>query len=387
MSWLTGLDLLDGAGVQRNMALRVAVDRLAEVAAFDGQKGTDLSEGGARALVTPGLFDLQVNGGAGLMLGDCRTPADVLAIAAAHWASGTAAILPTLISDRPEVTARVIDLVAAAQAQAPGALPGLHLEGPHLAIAGAHDPACLRPMTDTDLALYAEARARLGRLLITVAPEVVPPAQIAALTAAGVTVALGHTACDHGLAESAYAAGAVMATHLFNAMSGLHHRAPGLVGATLDRGAPFGLIADGVHVDPAVLRVALRASPGAAVLVSDAMAVAGIGAERFTLAGREVLRQNGRLELADGTLAGADLTLVQAVENVAGWLFAGIEEVAPMAFDAPARVLGMDPPELAEGAAARLLVWRGGRAVARVDGGGVLPVMDGQVPGLPGLPG
>ncbi|MCT4684565.1 MAG: N-acetylglucosamine-6-phosphate deacetylase, partial [Roseicyclus sp.] len=250
MSWLTGLDLLDGAGMQRNMALRVAGDRLAEVAAFDGQEGTDLSEGGARALVTPGLFDLQVNGGAGLMLGDCVTPQDVLAIAAAHWASGTAAILPTLISDRPEVTARVIDLVAAAQTQAPGALPGLHLEGPHLAVAGAHDPACLRPMTDTDLALYAEARARLGHLLITVAPEVVPPSQIVEMTAAGITVALGHTACDHALAASAFDAGAVMATHLFNAMSGLHHRAPGLVGATLDRGAPFGLIADGVHVDP-----------------------------------------------------------------------------------------------------------------------------------------
>jgi N-acetylglucosamine-6-phosphate deacetylase len=384
VSWLTGLDLLDGAGMQRNMALRVAGDRLAEVAAFDGQKGVDLSEGGARALVTPGLFDLQVNGGAGRMLGDCQTPQDVLAIAAAHWASGTAAILPTLISDRPEVTARVIDLVAAAQTQAPGALPGLHLEGPHLAVAGAHDPACLRPMTDTDLALYAEARARLGHLLITVAPEVVPPSQIAELTAAGITVALGHTACDHGLAESAYEAGAVMATHLFNAMSGLQHRAPGLVGATLDRGAPFGLIADGVHVDPAAVRVALRASPGAAVLVSDAMAVAGTTADRFTLAGREVLRRNGRLELADGTLAGADLTLVAAVENIAGWLFAGIDEVAPMAFDAPARVLGMEAPKLAEGAAARLLVWRGGRAVARVDGAGVLPVKHGQVPGLPG---
>jgi N-acetylglucosamine-6-phosphate deacetylase len=236
-------------------------------------------------------------------------------------------------------------------------------------------------MTDADLALYAAARARLGHLLITVAPEVVPPAQIAELTAAGITVALGHTACDHELAASAFDAGAVMATHLFNAMSGLHHRAPGLVGAVLDRGVPFGLIADGIHVHPAALRVALTASPGAAVLVSDAMAVAGIGAESFTLAGREVLRRNGRLELADGTLAGADLTLVQAAENVAGWMFAGIEEVAPMAFDAPARVLGMAPPEVSAGGVARLLVWRGARAVARVEGGRVLPVMRGQSPG------
>jgi N-acetylglucosamine-6-phosphate deacetylase len=201
------------------------------------------------------------------------------------------------------------------------------------------------------------------------------------MTAAGITVALGHTACDHDLAENAFATGAVMATHLFNAMSGMHHRAPGLVGATLDRGAAFGLIADGVHVHPATLRVAMTASPGAAVLVSDAMAVAGTDADRFTLAGREVLRRNGRLELANGTLAGADLTLVQAVESVAGWMFAGTEEVAPMAFDAPARVLGMAPPELAEGGLARLLVWRGGSAVARIDGDQVLPVMRGPLPG------
>ncbi|MBF9060919.1 N-acetylglucosamine-6-phosphate deacetylase [Rhodobacterales bacterium HKCCSP123] len=377
MSRLTGLDLLDGTGLRRNMALRVAGGRLAEVAAFDGQKGTDLSEGGARALVTPGLFDIQVNGGAGRLLGDCRTPAEVLEMAEAHWATGTAALLPTLITDGPEVTARVIDLVAAAQAEAPDALPGLHLEGPHIAVAGAHDPGRLRPMTDADLALYAEARARLGHLLITVAPEVVPPARIAELTALGIRVALGHTGCDQDLAAAAFDAGAVMATHLFNAMSGLHHRAPGLVGATLDRGAPFGLIADGVHVHPAALRVALRASPGAAVLISDAMAVAGTAADRFALAGREVLRRNGRLELADGTLAGADLTLVQAVENVARWSFAGIEEIAPMAFDAPARVLGMAPPELAEGGTTRLLVWRGGRGVARIDGDRLTPVTPG----------
>jgi N-acetylglucosamine-6-phosphate deacetylase len=372
MTWLTGLDLLDGMGLRRNMALRIAGDRLAEVAPLDGQAGTDLSEAGARALVTPGLVDLQVNGGAGRMLGDCSTPDEVLEIAAAHWTTGTAAILPTLISDRPEVVARVIDLVAAAQAAAPEAILGLHLEGPHIAVPGAHDPACLRPMTESDLALYAAARARLGHLLITVAPEVVSPARIAAMRAAGIAVALGHTACDHDLAGAAFEAGAVMATHLFNAMSGLHHRAPGLVGATLDRGRPFGLIADGVHVHPAALRIALDASPGAAVLVSDAMAVAGTGAERFTLAGREVLRRDGRLELADGTLAGADLTLVQAVENVATWIFAGIEEVAPMAFDAPARVLGMAPPEVGAGSLARLLVWHGGRAVARVDGDEVL---------------
>jgi N-acetylglucosamine-6-phosphate deacetylase len=374
MTWFTGLDLLDGGGTRRNMALRVAGDRLAEVAPFDGQDGTDLSQGGRRALVSPGLVDLQVNGGGGRMLADCTTPAEILEIAAAHRATGTDALLPTLVSDTPEAVERVVDLVAAAQARAPGAILGLHLEGPHLAVAGAHDPGRLRPMTRADLKTYAAARARLGRLLLTVAPEVVPPARIAELSEAGVTVALGHTACDHDAATAAFAAGAVMATHLFNAMSGLQHRAPGLVGAVLDGGHRFGLVADGIHVHPAALRIALAASPTGAVLVSDAMAPAGTAAAGFTLGGRSVHRRDGRLELADGTLAGADLTLARAVANVARWRFAPVAEVVPMALDAPYHVLDLPAPGLRTGAAASLLVWRDGRAEARIDGPDLAPL-------------
>jgi N-acetylglucosamine-6-phosphate deacetylase len=374
MTWFTGADLLDAGGTRRNMALRIEGDSLAEVTPFDGQGGTDLSQDGRRALVSPGLVDLQVNGGAGRMLADCTTPDHVLAIAAAQWQTGTAAILPTLVSDTPEAVERVVDLVAAAQARAPGAILGLHLEGPHLAVPGAHDPDRLRPMTRADLKTYAAARARLGRLLLTIAPEVVPPAQIAELSEAGITVALGHTDCDHARATAAFAAGAVMATHLFNAMPGLHHREPGLVGAVLDGGHPFGLIADGIHVHPAALRIALAASPSAAVLVSDAMAPAGTDATQFALDGRTVHRRNGRLELSDGTLAGADLTLARAVANVARWHFSGIEQVAPMALDAPARVLGLPAPELRVGSATRLVVWRDGTAQGRIDGADLQPL-------------
>lgn len=372
MTWLTGLDLLDGFGLRRNIALRVETGRLSEIAGFDGQGGTDLMQDGARALVTPGLFDMQVNGGAGRMLAECTTPDDVLSIAEAHWRTGTATILPTLISDTPEVTARVIDLVATAHEAAPGRIAGLHLEGPHLAVAGAHDPRHLRPLEDTDLALYEQAGRRLDRVLLTVAPELVPPRRIARLAAAGITVSLGHTACDHDLAKAAFGAGAVMATHLFNAMSGLHHRAPGLVGAVLDRGVPYGLIADGIHVHPAALRLVMAARPTGAVLVSDAMATAGTPADRFTLGGRIVRRRAGRLELPDGTLAGADITLAAAVENMARWCFSGIEATAPMAFDAPRRALGLPPLRLEPGGPARLLVWRDGRAVARIDGSDLL---------------
>lgn len=373
MSWLVGLDLLEANGLRPDVALRVEGDSVVEIAPFDGQQGIDLSKDSARALLTPGLIDLQVNGGAGRLLGDCRDIDDLFAMTQAHWATGTAAILPTLISDSPDTTRRAIDLVARARNQNPAIL-GLHLEGPHLAVAGAHDANRLRPMSEADLALYAEARARLGVLLLTLAPEIVPPEQIRALVAAGVTVSLGHTACRHDQAVSAFEAGAAMATHLFNAMSGLKHREPGLVGATLDLGKPFGLIADGVHVHPAALRIAMRAGGAGAVLVSDAMALTGSDADSFTLAGRQVYRRGGRLELADGTLAGADLTLVQAVETLSRWTGQSIADVAPLAWAAPARLIGSARARIETGAVARFVVWRGARAHARLEGAQLLPL-------------
>lgn len=370
MSWVTGLDYLDAHGLRQDVALRFSGHDLVEVAARDGQIGTDLSREGARALVTPGLIDLQVNGGAGRMLGECSRPEHLAAMTEAHWATGTAAILPTLVSDGVDAIRRAVDLVAQAQAGNP-ALLGLHLEGPHLTVAGAHDPAQLRPMGAADLDLYLEARARLGVLLVTLAPERVPPEQIRALCSGGVIVALGHTACDHDTAMAAFEAGAVMSTHLFNAMSGLHHRNPGLVGATLDRRMSYGLIADGVHVHPAALRLAVRAHGAGAVLVSDAMALTGSDQDRFTLAGRTIYRREGRLERADGTLAGADLTLVAAVENLARWTGMPIAEIAPMAFAAPARLIGRAP------GAARHVVWHQGRAVCRLEGAQTLPLAKG----------
>ena len=373
MSWFTGLDLVDATGLRRDMAIRIIDTRIAEIAAYDGQKGHDLCTDGARALMSPALVDLQVNGGAGRMLGDCTTPAQIIAMAKAHWDTGTGAILPTLISDTPDQTRRIIDLIERAH-QSCASVLGLHLEGPHLAIAGAHDPAKLRPMTDADLALYREARQRLGHLMITLAPEMVTTADIAALTEAGIIVALGHTNCDYDTAMAAYAAGASMATHLFNAMSGLHHRNPGLVGATLDRRMGFGLIVDGVHVHPAAIRTALATNPGQAVLVSDAMALTGTQLDQFSLDGRRVLRRSGRLELADGTLAGADLTLVTAVKNVARWTGRDVAEVLPMATAAPLALIGRTPPVIETDQLARLLIWRAGQAEARIDGSNILPL-------------
>ena len=171
-------------------------------------------------------------------------------------------------------------------------------------------------MEEADLALLVDAARRLPALIVTVAPASVTAAQIAALAAAGAVVSLGHSDGGAAEAEAAFAAGARMVTHLFNAMSQLGNREPGLVGAALDaEGVRAGLIADGIHVAPVSMRLALAAKRGAdgIFLVTDAMAVAGTDLDGFTLNGRRILRRDGRLTLADGTLAGADLDFAGAI--------------------------------------------------------------------------
>ena len=267
----------------------------------------------------PGFVDLQVNGGGGVMFNDAPTPATLDTIAQAHRALGTRYLLPTLITDRPEATAAAISATAEAIASGVPGILGLHLEGPHLDVArkGAHDAALIREMTGADLDLLLRAADLLPNLLVTLAPESVSMAQIEALDRAGVIVFLGHSDTDYDTALLAQTAGARGVTHLFNAMSQLGSRSPGLVGAALDCGGlSAGLIADGIHVHPATIRRALaaKAGPGALFLVTDAMACAGSDIPGFTLNGRPVSRRNGRLELSDGTLAGADLSMAQALE-------------------------------------------------------------------------
>ncbi len=174
-------------------------------------------------------------------------------------------------------------------------------------------------MTEADLVRLERARAALPHLLVTVATEACTPEQIARLVRAGIVVSLGHSDASFEAASAAIRAGASMATHLFNAMSQLGNREPGLVGAALHHGAIHaGVIADGIHIHPATLAAALRAkqAPGQLFLVSDSMSQAGTTATEFQFGGRTIYRREGALRLADGTLAGADLTLDAAVRNL-----------------------------------------------------------------------
>ena len=289
----------------------------------------------------PGFIDLQVNGGGGVMFNDAATVDTLRTMAAAHRGLGTTALLPTLITDRRDVSRAAIAAAISAVGAVPGII-GLHLEGPHLSLArkGAHDPALIRPLDGDDMAMLCEGAAQLPNLMLTVAAETVTPAQIAQLTAAGVIVSLGHSDASYEVCRAAFAAGARCTTHLFNAMSGLGHREPGLVGATLDGSGAAGLIADGIHVHPVAMRAALRAkASGTVFLVSDAMAPAGTDLESFRLNGREIRRDAGRLTLADGTLAGADLSLPQAIGVMVNEVGISLAQAVVMATAAPASVL------------------------------------------------
>lgn len=365
---LTGADLFDGTTRRPGMALVIEDNRIAAIlpeAEAPDYPVLHLNGG----VLTPGLIDLQVNGGDGILLDGSATAATLARICAAHARLGATGILPTLITDTPQATAAVIKAgIAAAKARVPGFL-GLHLEGPHLDPRrhGAHDPALIRPMTDGDLAALIAAARALPTLMVTLAPASARPGQIAALHAAGAVVSLGHADCTLAEAAAAQAAGATSVTHLFNAMSPLGSREPGLVGAALSLPLACGLIADGVHVHPETIRLALAAkSAGEVFLVSDAMAVAGTGLTEFQLGDRRILRRDGRLTLADGTLAGADLSLPQAVRFMIKQVGLSPERALAMASRIPAQVIGSDRGRIAPGLPADLVHFNADWQLTRV---------------------
>ncbi len=371
-----GARVFDGARLRDDVALVVEQGRVAEVVAVsEAPRARHVKLDGG--VLSPGFVDLQVNGGGGRMLGEDPGVAEIAAICEVHARLGSTGLLPTLITDTPEATEAVIEAsVAAAAVGTPGFL-GLHLEGPHIdpRRRGAHDPALIRPMEDADLELLVHATERLPTLMVTVAPESVTLNQIAALAAAGAVVSLGHTDASAQVANAAFRAGARKVTHLFNAMSPLGHREPGMVGAALSSGATYvGLIADGVHVDPDVMRIAIAGKRGdhLMLLVTDAMAVAGVEMGEFSLRGRRILRRDGRLTLEDGTLAGADCDMAQCLRVLCEDVGLGLDAALSMATAVPAACIGLAGRRgcLTPGAPADLVhldeemrlvrVWRGG---------------------------
>jgi N-acetylglucosamine-6-phosphate deacetylase len=293
------------------------------------------------AWLAPGFIDTQVNGGGDLLFNDDPTPHAIAAIAAAHRRFGTTALLPTLLSDTPEKMRAARDAVETAASLDPSII-GLHYEGPFLSPdkAGVHDRRMIRRPGPGDVEILAPLRSSV--LLVTLAPEKVPSGFIAQLAGAGVRVSLGHSMASYAQTRAAIAEGLTGFTHLFNAMRPMESREPGPIAAALEEpGTWFGLIVDGEHVAPAMLRLALRGT-GNPMLVSDAMPPVGGNRSTFSLYGQPVAVSDGRCATADGTLAGSVLDLASAVRNCVRLLGIPLATALRLASAAPAAFLGLD---------------------------------------------
>lgn len=338
MPWIAPDRIFDGEGLQEGLALRIEDGRVADLAPFDPRMGAERMSG----TLSPGFVDLQVNGGGGVLLNADPTAAGMAAIAAAHRPFGTVAILPTLITDAPEQAERAAQ--AALETRGREGLLGLHLEGPHISPArrGTHAARFIRPLDGRMIDLVRRLRAGGVTVMITLAPEAVAPGQVAELVAMGAVVSLGHSDAGFPQVQAALAEGAGAFTHLFNAMSPLSHRAPGMVGAALASTVPAGLIADGIHVADPVIPLAFRARPAPDLifLVSDAMPTVG-GPDRFRLYDREIRLEDGRLVNAEGHLAGAHLVMAEGVARLVR-LGLGEETALRAAVTIPARLIGRE---------------------------------------------
>jgi N-acetylglucosamine-6-phosphate deacetylase len=341
MEALTGAVVFDGGSLREGLAVlvdgAVIVDVVAETRVAVVARRHELAGG----ILAPGFIDLQVNGGGGIQFNAEPTPEGIRRIAEAHRRHGTTALLPTVITDAPEVMIRAIGAIEEVRAEGLPAVLGIHVEGPFIDVKrkGAHDARFIRVMTEADV--KALSTAACGVMMLTVAPNCVDPHMIGKLADAGVIVSLGHAEASAEEAQAALTAGARAFTHLFNAMSQLEGRAPGMVGAALaDRNCFCSIIADGHHVRDMALRAAIAAkSFDRMILVSDAMASAADGPDHFELQGRLVTRIDGRLQLDDGTLAGSNLTMEAAVRYCVKSLSVRLEDALRMASLNPATLI------------------------------------------------
>lgn len=376
MQVITGKQVLTNGKALSNQSVEMQDGKIVQVR--DATR-TELAH--AYSTLVPGFIDVQVNGGGGKLFNQDPSPASLTTILGAHRQHGTTAMLPTLITDSVDVMMQAADsIVQARREQLPGVL-GVHFEGPWLSTAkkGVHSKAYIRAPTDSELAVLETAG--LGKVMITVAPETVSPELIRDLTARGIRVFLGHSNATACQAQAALDAGAVGFTHLYNAMSAMASRAPGMVGVALaDANSYAGIIVDGYHVDPIACRAAFRAKGWQRMmLVTDAMALAATELTEVPFFDTRIVREGNRLTTPDGTLAGSCLTMMEAVRNTVQLCGMSLAEAVAMATITPAAMLGVEHQcgTLQRGAVADVLalderlalthIWQAGKRIHHPD--------------------
>ena len=336
---LSGARIFDGERFLDDHAVVIEGERIAAIVPYSERPDGAVRDLGG-GLLAPGYIDVQVNGGGGVLFNEDPTPEGIARIAAAHRKYGTVGLLPTLVTDAPQVMASAIAATREARHLTRATL-GIHLEGPFLdpRRKGAHELKYIRSLEASDLTTIANANC--GAVMLTLAPNRISVESIAELAGHGVLVSLGHSEASYEEARAAVGAGARAFTHLFNAMSAPVGREPGMVGAALDLDEAFvGIIADGHHVHAANLRVALAAKRhDRFMLITDAMPPAAGGPDNFDLQGRRVTCADGCLRLDDGTLAGSVLTMDGAVRYAVNVVGLDLADALAMASRVPATFL------------------------------------------------
>ncbi|WP_018266946.1 N-acetylglucosamine-6-phosphate deacetylase [Methylosinus sp. LW4] len=334
--------VFDGETAHRDCAVVIEGENIVSlILRREIPRGADVLELPKGVWLAPGFIDIQVNGGGDILFNDSPTPEAIATIVRAHRKFGTTSLLPTLITDTDEKMIAAARAVAEILPHAPSVL-GVHFEGPFISPErlGVHRADLRRAPSPHHVEMLAPPPG--GVSLVTLAPEETPPGFITELVAAGCKVALGHSMANYAQTRAAMAEGLTGFTHLFNAMRPLASREPGPIAAALESSAAsYGLIVDGEHVDPAILRLALRAGLGHPMLVTDAMPPVGGEGRGFVLQGREILVENGRCVTEEGTLAGASLDMASAVRNCVALLDLPLERALVLASANPASFLGL----------------------------------------------
>ncbi|ENM5815297.1 N-acetylglucosamine-6-phosphate deacetylase [Vibrio mimicus] len=295
------------------------------------------------ANLSPGFIDLQLNGCGGVMFNDEITAKTIDIMHKANLKSGCTSFLPTLITSSDENMRQAIAAAREYQSQYPNQSLGLHLEGPYLNVMkkGIHSVDFIRPSDDSMIDTICANSDVIAK--VTLAPENNKPEHIEKLVKAGIVVSIGHTNATYAEARQSFESGITFATHLFNAMTPMVGREPGVVGAIYDTPDVYaGIIADGFHVDYANIRIAHKIKGEKLVLVTDATAPAGAEMDYFIFVGKKVYYRDGKCVDENGTLGGSALTMIEAVQNTVEHVGIALDEALRMATLYPAKAIGVD---------------------------------------------
>ncbi|MES0869406.1 N-acetylglucosamine-6-phosphate deacetylase [Pseudovibrio sp. SCP19] len=339
--WLSPDQLFDGQNLLTDTAVHLVNGKYAGLSPA-GQLPTDATVKKLSGLITPGFFDIQINGGGGVLYNTTPTPEGLAAIADAHRQFGTTALLPTVITDAPQVLEEAVE--AMKDAYGTHGIKGIHIEGPHISVErkGTHEASWVRPLNKRSLELVRDLRDRDIPVLVTIAPEGVAKGDVARLVEMGAVVSIGHTDAGAAQIKPVLEEGANLFTHLFNGMSQMVNREPGAVGTGINSTAYCSLIVDGHHVADDMLRLAMRARPvkDHMIIISDAMPTVG-GPDNFDLYGHQVYLEDGKLINKAGSLAGAHVTMFESVVRMINTLECPAEEVLRMGLSNPAALMGL----------------------------------------------